>query len=180
MNRPRLALYTGYSGSVDDNLLEYIWCDSSCMDSSDNWYGYILGFDVFYGRTPDLVFDSHNRPNIAFYADADPYGLVYANCTANCELDTAAWDSQFVETADDLNASDPVPVNPGCLYSIWYPGQKPTLALSSGNQPYFVYDAQHMQGGGSCSAETDINLARVAMLGGAGTVYYALLPMVRR
>jgi hypothetical protein len=150
------------------------------MDSSDNWYGYSLGFDVYYGRDPDLVFDSQNRPNIAFYADADPYGLVYANCTADCESDYAVWNSQFIETSDDLNAIEPVPVNPGCLYSIWYPGQKPTLALSSGNQPYFVYDTQHMQGGGSCSAETDINLARVAMLGGAGTVYYALLPMVRR
>ena len=84
--------------------------------------------------------------------------------------DYAVWDSQFIETADDLNAIDPVPVKPGCSSSSWFPGQKPSLVLSSGNQPYFVYDAQHVQGG-TCDAETDINLVRVAMMDGAGGAY---------
>jgi hypothetical protein len=178
LDRPRLALYTGYRGLWDDNLLEYWWCDASCMDSN-NWNGYTLGFDVYYGLDADLGFDSQNRPNLAFYVDTDPYGLVYSNCTTGCESFNSAWDYQFIETAADLSAIDPVPVKPGCSISSWFPGQKPSLALSSANQPYFVYDAQHVQGG-TCQAETDINLARVALPGGAGGSYLLYLPFVKR
>ena len=110
-DRPRLVLFTGNRRLPDDNKLEYFWCDTSCMATTDNWNGYDLGLDEYYGKDPDLVFDNQNRPNLAFFVDASPYGLGYSNCTANCESLSAAWNSQFIETTDELNASNPVDVS---------------------------------------------------------------------
>jgi len=177
-NRPRLALYTGNRGLTDDNLLEYIWCDTSCTESAADWYGYDFGMNAYFGLDADLVLDSQDRPNIAFYVDASPYGLGYINCTANCESLGAAWNSQFIETADDLNAIQPVPVKPGCSISSWFPGQKPSLVFDTTDQPFFVYDAQHVQGG-SCAATTDMILPRFALTG-AGSSYTVYMPLAMR
>jgi len=180
-DRPRLAFYTGNRSLTDDNLLEYYWCDANCAVTDTNWDGYGLGLDARYGVDADLVFDSQDRPNLAFYVDTSPFGLIYYKCTADCETLNAAWVGQFIETAADLNAIQPVPIKPGCSISSWYPGQKPSLALSNTDKPYFVYDAQHLQAG-TCLAHTDITLARFMLdttaLG--GNSYSVYLPSILR
>ncbi len=181
-NRPRIALYTGYRNFTDDNQLEYLWCDSGCTISSDNWYEYIIGLDEYYGVNPALALDIQNRPKIAFYTDWEPYALGYVSCTGQCETANPVWDVEYIETSEELNLIEPVETETGCSISSWFTGKKPSLALNSTGNPFFAFDAEHMQGG-TCYAHTDISLVRYAISsggGGGGTTYIVLLPMVVR
>jgi hypothetical protein len=165
---PRLAFYSGYlgNGNVNNDLLYYLWCDSGC--SGNGWDGYSFAFPAGYGETVDLAVDAQGYPRLAYSIDSiatSTYGLGYAACTANCDTSTPIWQDQLVETSDDLDASDPIPVAQGCTLSVWLEvGLYPSLVLDADGKPYIGYDASHDQGG-SCSIHVDMNLVRIAASG---------------
>jgi hypothetical protein len=168
-NRPRLAFYTGDLGSGDLNnkVLVYVWCNAACTQEA-NWDNYALGLPANYGSEVDMALDPQGHPHMAYYVDnvsTSSYGLGYAVCTANCETHTAVWQDQFVETLDDLDASDPIPVKSGCSFSGWLEvGHTPSLTLDAGGNPRIGYTAKHYQGG-TCSISEDIRLVRFALAG---------------
>ena len=123
-----------------------------------------MGLPEYYGKDVDLAFDSQSRPRLAYYVDASPYALGYAWCNASCESTSASWQSRLTETSEQLNASVPVPRQPGCTLSSWYPGLLPALVLDAAGSPRIAYDAKHVQGGG-CNAHTDIRLVRFILFG---------------
>ena len=169
-NRPRLAFYTGYLGSdnPNNNVLAYAWCNAACTLES-NWDNYALGLPTHYGSKVDLALDQQGHPHMAYYVDnaSTSWVLGYAVCTANCEDHTAAWQTQFVETSDDLDASDPIPLKSGCSVSSWLEvGHTPSLTLDAGGNPRIGYTAKHYQGG-TCSISEDIRLVRFALAGSA-------------
>jgi hypothetical protein len=168
-NRPRLAFYTGYFGSSDpnNNLLVYAWCDTACTQDA-NWDNSTLGLPAYFGAEVDLVLDQQGYPHLAYYVDdvsGSNYGLSYAACTADCETQAATWHAQMVETSDELDASDPVPVKSECSISSWLEvGRNPSLALDASGRPRVGYTAKHYQGG-SCSSQSDLRLVRFALMG---------------
>lgn len=165
--RPRLGFYSGYTGDEQyDRRLYYLYCQSGCTTSS-NWKALDLGLAAYSGLSVDLAIDSQNRPHLAYYVDADPFGLQYAECTSNCESTAANWQVQWIETSEQLTASNPVPTELGCSISVWFAGMKPSVALDGQGNPHFGYDAEHTQGG-TCTAHTDIELVRYAQLGSSG------------
>jgi hypothetical protein len=163
-DRSRIALYQGFLGDgKPNNLLYYAWCDSACT-SAASWSNRSVGLPEYYGKDVDLAFDSQSRPRLAYYVDASPYALGYAWCNASCESTSASWQSRLTETSEQLNASVPVPRQPGCTLSSWYPGLLPALVLDVAGSPRIAYDAKHIQGGG-CNAHTDIRLVRFILFG---------------
>lgn len=163
--KPRLAFYQGFvSGSQTGNeLLAYAWCNADCS-SSQSWAGVYLGLPEYHGKDVDLVLDTQDRPVLAYYADASPYGLASARCSLECESLGSTWEIQWVENSDELNASNPVPPKPGCSLSVWYPGEQPSIVLGAAGSAFFAYEANHLQGG-TCGAQTDIRLVRFASVG---------------
>ncbi|CAG0935029.1 hypothetical protein TFLX_03853 [Thermoflexales bacterium] len=167
--RPRLAFYTGYlgSGNPANNLVEYVWCNTTCLQIA-NWDSYAVGLPASYGAEVDLALDQQNRPHLAYYVDDvvhSAYGLGYATCTTDCETQSAAWQAQFVETSNELDASDPIPIQSGCSISSWLEvGHTPVLALDAGGNPRIGYTAQHYQGG-TCTIHSDMRLVRFARAG---------------
>ncbi len=150
----------------------YAWCNANCTQAT-GWDAWDLGLPPEYGAGADLAFDTQNRPRMAYYVGTAGYGLGYSSCTTNCESHSPTWASRWVETAAALNASDPVPLQPGCSLSSWYPGKRPALALDTTGSPFFEYDAEHLQGG-TCAAHTDILLVRYASFGAQHTLYLPL------
>jgi hypothetical protein len=183
-NRPRLAFYTGYvgSGDPDNDLLVYAWCDTTCTQDA-SWDNSTVGLPADYGAEVDLVLDQQGHPHLAFYVDdvsGSNYGLGYAACTANCETQAAAWQAQMAETADDLDASDPVPVTSGCSISIWLEvGRSPSLALDTSGRPRLGYTAKHYQGG-TCTVHSDMQLVHFASVNKANLNYHVYLPLILR
>lgn len=180
-NRTRLALYTGYyeSGDPANDLLFYAWCDVNCTQSS-NWDNYGLGLPARYGQNVDLLLDQGGRPRLAYYVEdstESAYGLGYAECSANCQNNSAAiWRSQFVETSDELNASAPIPVKSGCSSSSWMEvGRAPSLALDVAGNPRIGYTAVHFQGG-TCPFSEDMRLVRFALAGSTNPPRPSLQP----
>jgi hypothetical protein len=163
-DRSRIALYQGFLGDgKQNNLLYYAWCDSACT-SAASWSNRSLGLPEYYGKDVDLAFDSQNRPRMAYYVDASPYALGYAWCNTSCESASASWQSRLAETSEQLNASVPVPRQPGCTLSSWYPGLLPALVLDAAGNPRIAYDTKHLQGG-VCNAHSDIRLVRFIFVG---------------
>jgi len=139
LGRPRVAFYTGTSS--DPNLY-YAW-SSSTDYTSTQWDNYGQDLAPFDWRSLDLAIDSQNRPHIVFASSAAD--LDYARCTANCESDTATWQVQHVETSDELDASDPIPLDPGCTVSTWMVEGYPSLALDAMDQSSLSYYTRHSQ-----------------------------------
>ncbi len=183
-HRPRLAFYTGYLGASDPNnrVLVYAWCNTACTQDS-NWDNYALGLPAYYGAEVDLALDQQGHPQVAYYVDDvsnSIYGLGYAACTANCETQSAAWQAQMVETSDELDASDPVPVKSGCSISSWLEvGRVPLLALEAGSHPRIGYTAQHYQGG-TCTIQSDLRLVRFALVNKVNLNERIYLPLILR
>ncbi len=169
-DQPRLALYFGDLGSGDphNDLLSYWWCNSNCAQTA-NWFYYSLGLPAKYGEEVDLALDAQGLPHLAYYVDAivngsSVNGIGYAACTANCESANSNWQTQFVETTNDLDTSDPVPLVSGCTLSYWLEDHSPSLVLDSGGNPRIGYTALHYQGG-KCTIHEDIRLNRFTLAG---------------
>jgi len=187
---PRLAYYTGYLGSdnPENDLLYYAWCDSDCWEAA-NWTVSDIGLPARYGLHVDLALDAQDRPHLAYYVDdisGSTYGLGYSACTAGCEGSSPNWEVEFVETSDELDASNPVPLTGSCTLSVWLEvGHEPSLALDAAGQPRVSYTAKHYQGG-QCSIHEDIRLVRFAMPGGSqpppppGGKFNLYLPLLNR
>ena len=163
----RLAVYFGYLGSsyAYSDRLSYWFCDSTCSSAS-SWGNYYSFLPADYGKTVDLAIDAQGLPHLAFNVDSaadSTYGLGYAACSGSCQSPSAAWQGQLVESTDDLDASNPVTVAPGCSLSAWMEvGLYPSIVLDASGSPQIGYDAAHYQGG-SCSIHADINLVRLAI-----------------
>ncbi len=143
--RPRIAFYDRSSGST---TLRYAWSNANSLTTA-GWSSYGLPYAPADNYTIDLAIDSQNRPRVAFGSETE--NLSYGVCTANCETASSAWQRQDIETGDELNLSDPIPTNPGCIVSTWMIGSYPALALDSTDRPHVSYYARHVQGfcGGS-------------------------------
>lgn len=111
---------------------------------------------------------------------SDQYDLRYAECTINCETQDAEWSVQDVETGDELQASDPIPINPGCWASTWWLDGYPSLALDANDIPNISYHAYHVQYCGS-SSDYDAWGIRFARPGGSsGGAHRVYLPLIRK
>jgi hypothetical protein len=138
-NRPRVAFYDGNSNNPN---LYYTWSNTNALIAG-NWFKYSLPYAPASERTVDLAFNSQNKPSLAFGSVLSNLG--YAECTADCETSNPVWHSLDIETSDDLNASDPIPPDPGCVVSTWFLGEYPSLALDASDTPYISYYARHAQ-----------------------------------
>ena len=135
--RPRIAYFNG----TDNNVLYYAWSNSSPL-MPGNWFSYTLNYstnDLYWSL--DLALDSQGQPSVAFATyDLD---LSYLTCTANCETISPTWQQQYIETADELNISYPIPTTPGCVSSTWMVIGFPSLALDAENNTYVSYWVRH-------------------------------------
>ncbi len=151
-NQPRLAVYTG----AIDHKAYYGWCDSDCVADVGNWSNWSVGLAEFEGEQLDLALDGQNQPHLVYHSQS--LALGYAACTSDCESSGSVWQNQLIETAVDLNATEPAP--PGCTLSSWNVGELPSVALDGQDQLYVSYDA--IQGLGGC---TDVARVRLATVG---------------
>lgn len=173
-DRPRLAVYSGYiTGATTNATLSYLWCNSDCAfwesPVPKNWVRQSVGLPQEYGAGVSLALDSQGKPRLAYFVDAtSESGLGYSVCTANCETTAPTWQSQIIETPEELNASDPVPPKPGCGSSWVDVGKYPWLALTGTGDPVITFDTVHAQGS-PCSYQEDVKLVRLAVpVGGTG------------
>lgn len=173
--KPRLALYTGtgQGGSLAPNSLYYLACDATQCAADQAWSALNLNLPQTQGEEGvALALDSQNRPRIAYHAPlAAGFGLRYAWCNSNCASTAQDWQSQEVESSEEVNAELPIPPRPGCSFpqcnppippctlSTWDSGVRPALALDAQGHPRIAYDADHLQGG-ACGAFTDTKLTR--------------------
>ncbi|NLF15336.1 MAG: hypothetical protein GX597_26395 [Anaerolineaceae bacterium] len=157
--RPRIAFYLA---DASDTNLYYAWSNAE-FTSAASWSNYGLVLPSADKRTLDLALDGEGRPRVAFATREGDLDL--AECTANCESAAAAWQVEHVETNDELNASDPLPPDPGCQVSSWLVGNYPSLALDGAGNPTVSYYARNVQ---SCNGHASNN-ARTIRLATAGT-----------
>ena len=137
---PRIAYYL--KDSSNNVLLYYAWSNANSLTIT-GWSSYSLNYLTNDELSLDLALDSQGRPSVAFATDE--LDLSYVTCTANCETTSSTWQQQFIETSDDLNASDPIATNPGCLSSTWMVIGYPSLALDAANNPNVSYWVRHGQ-----------------------------------
>ncbi|NLF15339.1 MAG: hypothetical protein GX597_26410 [Anaerolineaceae bacterium] len=157
--RPRIAFYPA---DASDTNLYYAWSNAN-YTSAASWSEYGLVLPPADRRTLDLAIDGAGRPRVAFATGEGDLDL--AECTANCESAAAAWQVEHVETNDELNASDPLPPDPGCQVSSWLVGDYPSLALDGAGSPTVSYYARNVQ---SCNGHASNN-AWTIRLATAGT-----------
>ncbi len=138
--RPRIAYY---DGNANNNVLYYAWSNASPL-TTGGWHSYTLNYptDTDYWSL-DLAINSQGRPSVAYATDT--LNMSYVTCTANCETTSPTWQQQYIETEDDLNTSDPIPTNPGCVSSTWMVIGYPSLALDAANNPNVSYWVRHGQ-----------------------------------
>jgi hypothetical protein len=142
--RPRIAYYDGNSAN---NLLNYAWSNASPL-TVGGWSSYTLNYPSRDNWTLDLALDSQGRPSVAYSTaviENQPDGLAYLTCTAGCETASPTWQSQFIETTDDLDASYPIATTPGCVSSAWMVEGYPALALNAAGSPSVAYSVRHAQ-----------------------------------
>jgi hypothetical protein len=160
--RPRVAIYSGYLSTGPSRRLYYAWCNSACAAAA-NWGRHNLGLPEYSGQDVDMVLDRQNHPRLAYSGDVFNDKLTYAWCTANCESTSPSWQTRVVETTGFLEASNPLPVQPGCSVSAWgNVGPYPSVALDVGGNPRISYDTTHLQGG-TCPVHADLYLVRFAL-----------------
>lgn len=179
LGRPRIAYY---DTNDSNNMLYYAWSNASPL-TADGWSSYTLNYPNNDYWSLDLALDSQGRPSVAFATDTSD--LSYVTCTSNCETASPVWQQQYIETGDDLNASDPIPMNPDCVSSTWMVVGYPSLALDAANNPNVSYYVQHIQlcydYYGQLKILHDADVIRFATAGGtAQNGYHIYLPLVIR
>lgn len=137
---PRIAYYL--KDTSNNVLLYYAWSNANSLTIT-GWSNYSLNYLTNDVLSVDLALDSQGRPSVAFATDE--LDLSYVTCTANCETTSPTWQQQFIETSDDLNASNPIPTNPDCVSSTWMVIGYPSLALDAANNPNVSYWVRHGQ-----------------------------------
>ena len=164
--RPRVAFYTGDSS---DETMYYAGSNSTAL-APTSWFSDSLALPPNDERTVDLALDSQNRPRMAFASAQED--LDYVECTANCESTSSTWQLQHIETGDELDMSDPIPLG-GCLASTWMLLGYPSLALDAADQPNVSYYAQHSKfclgGDGQYHILHDVWALRFANVSGSST-----------
>lgn len=172
--RPRIAFYLA---DTSNSNMYYAWSNAD-FTSAASWSNYGLVLPPADKRTLDLAIDGEGRPHVAF--SSSEVNLDLAGCTANCESPSAAWQVEHVETSDELDASDPLPPDPGCQVSSWLVGDYASLALDGAGNPtisYYAVNAQTCNGHISNNAWT----IRLATAGNAPQFNWRLyLPLTLR
>jgi hypothetical protein len=90
----------------------------------------------------DFVLDSKGRPQVALIQGNPRGDLVYAHCTANCDTSHAAWETQVIQSASDLDKSTPVPTSfdaGGVAKQIVISAGPGAIALNAQGAPRFLY-----------------------------------------
>ncbi len=159
-DQPRLVFNQGSINSGPAGYLYYWWCNTGCANGA-NWADTSIG-DEGQVEDPDLALDTFNRPRIAFRSNSPGDGLGYFWCDSGCESGSPLWLGGLVEPSDDLDAEWYIPPPGTCTTSFWYDGYRPSLALDSAGNPRIGYVAQHLYGGGACSADEDYRAVRFA------------------
>jgi hypothetical protein len=137
--RPRIAYY---DGNVNPYVLYYAWSNASPL-TAGGWHSYTLNYPTNDDIPLDLALDSQGRPAVVFATDK--LDLSYVTCTANCESTSSTWQQQFIETSDELNASNPIAQIPTCSPPTWMIEGYPSLALDAANNPNVSYYVKHEQ-----------------------------------
>jgi len=137
---PRIAYYL--KDSNNNVLLYYAWSNANSLTVT-GWSSYSLNYPKKYELSLDLALDSQGRPRIVY--DTDELDLSYLACTANCETASPTWQQQYIETGDDLNASDPIAQIPTCSPPTWMVVGYPSLALDAADNPHVSYYVKHGQ-----------------------------------
>ena len=137
---PRIAYYL--KDSSNNVLLYYAWSNANSLTVT-GWSSYSLNYPTNDELSLDLALDSQGRPRIVY--STDELDLCYLTCTANCETASPIWQQQYIETGDDLNASDPIAQIPTCSPPTWMVKGYPSLALDAVDNPNVSYLVRHMQ-----------------------------------
>jgi hypothetical protein len=138
-DNPRVALFTGDSITPEEfiNQLLYVYCDTGCQASADNWgFNRVLNARGV-GQGADLEIDGQGRPRIAWIDGSGNLG--YAWCDTACQAETTTWQQQIVETEQDLREEHPQAIPFHCRNDIWS-GLAPAMALDSAGNPRIAYD----------------------------------------
>ncbi len=182
--QPRALIYGsgnyGASPAIQPDTYNYVWCNTNCL-SAGNWHASTIGSpagevpDIYQQESTRLAIDGTGRPYVAYYYEDpqtyDNTGLRWYYCPQNCQVEgnnAANWHKQFIETVRTLDASDPIPVEPGYLVSVWsHPGRFPRLAFDVAGNVQTVYGNWHQQmrwNGSSIESYVDLALARLRLL----------------
>ena len=137
---PRIAYYL--KDNNDNVLLAYAWSNANSLNLT-GWSSYSFNYPTNDELSLDLALDSQGRPRIVY--STDELDLSYLTCTANCETASPTWQQQYIETGDDLNASDPIAQIPTCTPPTWMVKGYPSLALDAANNPNVSYLVRHGQ-----------------------------------
>lgn len=148
---PSLAVYYGYlDEDPRSDRLAYAWCQDDCHAPS-GWSVYELGLPKEYGHDVDLALDAQGRPHLAYQirCSGPPsiHGLGYARCTDGCETSSPHWQAGLVETAEGLDAAEPVPPGTEGYSSHWlYVGGHPSLVMDAAGTARIGCDCEHSRG----------------------------------
>jgi hypothetical protein len=136
---PHVALFLGDTIKPEEfiNQLIYVFCDTNCLDSSENWHYNLVLNAKGPGQGADIEVDSQGRPRMAWISNLGDLG--YAWCNADCKGETAPWQQQIVETEEQLRAENPQAIPLHCRNDLWN-GYAPTLALDGAGNPRIAYD----------------------------------------
>jgi hypothetical protein len=137
---PRIAYYL--KDSNNNVLLYYAWSNANSLTVT-GWSSYSLNYPTNDELSLDLALDSQGRPSVVFATDE--LDLSYVMCTANCETASPTWQQQYIETGDELNASDPIAQIPSCSPPTWMVAGYPSLALDAADNPHVSYYVKHGQ-----------------------------------
>jgi len=137
---PRIAYYL--KDSSNNVLLYYAWSNANSLTVT-GWSSYSLNYPTNDELSLDLALDSQGRPSVVFATDE--LDLSYVMCTTNCETASPTWQQQYIETGDELNASDPIAQIPSCSPPTWMVAGYPSLALDAADNPHVSYYVKHGQ-----------------------------------
>ncbi len=164
-DRPRIAFYKS-----DEDALYFAWSDSDFTNPA-GWSSYSVNLAPGDDRILDLALDGQGRPRVAFASDQ--LDLDYAECTADCTSSGAVWQRLSIETGDELDQSEPIPLPPGCLSGAWMVFGWPSLALDAAGGANVSYYVRHgtlcPDGQGGYDILYDATRIRFSLPGGGTT-----------